>query len=90
MGICQRIHSTFVYFVDTAHTLNPYVTQFRYPGGPLEPELAEAKEALRLASELVEFVRQRAFPQHHSAMMTGWCRVLKGLEDRLTTMFDVR
>ncbi len=62
VGLCQRSDSAFVGFMDTAHTLNPYVTQFRYPGGPLEPELAEAKEALRLASELVEFVRQQLFP----------------------------
>jgi len=60
--LCQHIDSAFVCFMDTAHILNPYVTQFRYPGGPLEPELAEAKEALRLASELVEFVRQQLFP----------------------------
>lgn len=58
VGLCQHVNPAFAGFMDTAHTLNPYVIQFRYPGGPLEPELAEAREALRLASEVVEFVHQ--------------------------------
>jgi HEPN domain-containing protein len=62
VGLCQRIDSTFVGFMDTAHTLNPYVTQFRYPGGPLEPGIEESREAVRLASEVVDFVHQRLFP----------------------------
>jgi hypothetical protein len=28
---------------------------FRYPGGPLEPSLQEAKQAIRLAREIVDF-----------------------------------
>jgi HEPN domain-containing protein len=61
--LCQGIDPVFVGFTEAAHTLNPYVTQFRYPGGPLEPALEEAREALRLASEVIEFVRQRLFPE---------------------------
>jgi len=61
--LCQSIDPTFVDFMEAAHTLNPYATQFRYPGGPLEPAPEEAREALRLASEVVEGVRQRFFPE---------------------------
>ncbi len=61
--LCQGIDLAFVGFMEAAHALNPYVTQFRYPGGPLEPAPEEAREALRLASEVIEFVRQRLFPE---------------------------
>jgi HEPN domain-containing protein len=61
--LCQRIDPAFIGFIEAAHTLNPYATQFRYPGGPLEPAPDEAREALRLASEVVECVRQRLFPE---------------------------
>lgn len=33
--LCQRIEWAFVGFLEAAYTLNPYATQFRYPGGPL-------------------------------------------------------
>lgn len=56
---CEAIDVRFADFLDTAWTLNPYVTQFRYPGGPLEPDLAEAEQALQLARDLVQFVRER-------------------------------
>jgi hypothetical protein len=46
--------------------LNPYATQFRYPGGPVEPALQETREAVRLASEVIEFVCQRFFPESSS------------------------
>lgn len=56
---CQGINAQFDGFLPTARTLNPYATQFRYPGGPLEPSLAEAEQALQLARDLVQFVRQQ-------------------------------
>jgi len=56
---CQGSDSDFVDLIDEARTLNPYATQFRYPGGPLEPELVEAEQAIKLAREIVDFVSQR-------------------------------
>lgn len=61
--LCQNIDREFVGFQPAARTLNPYSTQFRYPGGPLEPEISDAQEALRLAKEIVRFVARRLFPQ---------------------------
>jgi hypothetical protein len=37
--------------------LNPYSTQFRYPGGPLAPPETEARQALQLAGQVVGMVR---------------------------------
>jgi HEPN domain-containing protein len=61
--LCQGIDPSFVDFMEAAHMLNPYATQFRYPGGPLEPAPDEAREAQRLARGVVECVRQRLFPE---------------------------
>jgi hypothetical protein len=39
--------------------LTPYATQFRYPGGPMSPPAADADQAVRLAQDVVSFVRGR-------------------------------
>jgi hypothetical protein len=43
---------------DAAITLTPYATAYRYPGESttLEPSRVESAEALKLASDLVNFV----------------------------------
>jgi len=58
---CSAMDASFNQFALTAATLTPYAVQFRYPdeGGPLAPVLSEAEEALRLAADLVQFVRSR-------------------------------
>ncbi len=56
---CRGIDPEFIRFMASARSLSPYVTQFRYPGGPLEPDVAEAQEAIRLAEEIFDHVRQR-------------------------------
>lgn len=56
---CQISEPAFSPFLPAARRLNPYVIRFRYPSGPLEPDLAEAQEAVRLADEIVQFVRER-------------------------------
>jgi HEPN domain-containing protein len=56
---CSAIDAGFGPLTTTAHTLTPYATRFRYPGGPLEPPAAEAQRALQLAEDLVRFVRGR-------------------------------
>jgi len=47
---------------DAARILSPYAVRFRYPGGPMEPEIAEAQEAVRLAAEIVQAVQERLSP----------------------------
>ena len=59
---CRAIDPEFARFATAARTLSPYATQFRYPGGLLEPSLQDAYEAIRLAGEIVHFVRGRLFP----------------------------
>ncbi|MGH2534033.1 MAG: HEPN domain-containing protein [Thermomicrobiales bacterium] len=62
VSLCREVEASFAHWLPAAQTLNPYVTQFRYPGGPLEPERSEAEEANRLAGELLSSVR-RGIPQ---------------------------
>src|SRR5262249_4927978 len=57
--LCENLDPNFARFIDAAQTLSPYATRFRYPGGPLEPPVPEAQEAIKLAGEIVEFVRKR-------------------------------
>ncbi|MBI4495053.1 MAG: HEPN domain-containing protein [Chloroflexi bacterium] len=56
---CETIEGGFAAFLGAARTLSPYAIGFRYPGGPQEPEMAEAQEALGLAGEIVRFVHDR-------------------------------
>ena len=41
---------------EVAETLTPYGVAFRYPGSVLEPAPSEAKEALRFARIVLDFV----------------------------------
>lgn len=49
-------------FLSAARLLNPYATQFRYPGGPLEPETADARHSVTLATEIYQSVLSQLFP----------------------------
>lgn len=55
---CQTVDPRFARFLQAAQILNPYATQFRYPGGPLAPPQSEAAQALKLADEIFRFVQQ--------------------------------
>lgn len=59
LPLCQALDTAFHRFGTVAATLTPFATQFRYPGGPLEPATADAEQGLRDAVALVAFVRQR-------------------------------
>jgi HEPN domain-containing protein len=59
LPLCQALDTAFLQFASVAATLTPFATQFRYPGGPLEPAAADAEQGLRDAVALVAFVRQR-------------------------------
>lgn len=53
---CAKIDPSFEELSDIGDILTPYATMFRYPGGVLEPEEADAHEAFRLSRFLFEFV----------------------------------
>jgi HEPN domain-containing protein len=57
--LCQAIAPEFARLAASARTLTPYATQFRYPGGPLEPPLVDAQEAERLATDVLRFIGRR-------------------------------
>ena len=42
-----------------AHVLTPYVAEFRYPGDVSEPTHEDALEGLRLAAEVLDFMKHR-------------------------------
>lgn len=56
---CQTLDPEFARFVMAANILTPYAVRFRYPGGPLAPDVSEARQAIQLATEIVAFVQQR-------------------------------
>lgn len=56
---CVALDPVLSQFDATARTLAPYATEFRYPGGTLEPPLRVAETAVKEASELVRVVRER-------------------------------
>ena len=58
---CLTIEPDFVHHLNAAQTLTPYISRFRYPllGTPLRPSETEAREAIQLATELVDFVRDQ-------------------------------
>src|SRR5262249_5663210 len=59
LDLCETVDPDLARFRYAAQVLSPYASRFRYPGGPLEPPMAEAEEALRLAESIVEYVRER-------------------------------
>lgn len=59
---CQAVSAEFGRFAGSAETLTPYVVRFRYPGGPLAPSVPEAQQAVRLATEIVQFVQRQFEP----------------------------
>ena len=58
LPLCVALDAGFRQFSTAASSLTPYATQFRYPGGPIEPAVWDAEQGLRDATELVGFVRR--------------------------------
>lgn len=58
---CEALEPGFARFAADAQSLTPYATQFRYPGsgGPLEPALADAEQAVQAADGILRFVRRQ-------------------------------
>jgi HEPN domain-containing protein len=59
VALCCLLDSSFRQLEDGADLLTPYATAFRYPGDVLEPDPADADEALQLARKVVEFVKEK-------------------------------
>ena len=59
---CQALDTAFEQFSGAATSLTPFATQFRYPGGPIEPTIDDAEQALQNSADLVSFVRRRLSP----------------------------
>lgn len=55
--LCVSLDAGFGQFAGAASSLTPYATQFRYPGGPIEPAATDAERGLEEAVRLVAFVR---------------------------------
>ena len=55
---CSAIQPGLAQLLPAAETLTPYAVLFRYPGGPMEPESEEAREAIDLAVSVVEAARR--------------------------------
>jgi HEPN domain-containing protein len=56
---CIKLDATFKEIVDRATPLTEYAWKFRYPGEPDQPSKKEAKEALAVATEVLEEVVKR-------------------------------
>jgi HEPN domain-containing protein len=58
IAACVPLEPGFSQLEEPAALLTPYATAFRYPGDVLEPEPAEAEEALAAAVVFITFVHQ--------------------------------
>lgn len=56
---CEQLDAEFAALEPAVCILNPYLSQFRYPGGDATPDRRQAEEALELAAGIVAFVRAR-------------------------------
>ncbi len=54
---CLAFEPGFSQLQAMADVLNPYATEYRYPGSALQPEIDEAELALEMAQTIVNFVR---------------------------------
>lgn len=54
---CTCLNESFGQLAESADTLAPYSTMFRYPGTSFEPQLTEALEAIACAKRILDHVR---------------------------------
>ncbi|MBE9075814.1 HEPN domain-containing protein [Romeria aff. gracilis LEGE 07310] len=59
VGLCSSSEPDFQSLQEAAEILTPYATEFRYPGGLIEPERRDAEEALEMAVLVLKYVTQR-------------------------------
>lgn len=58
LGLCAPLEPEFENLRPHAAFLNPFAAEFRYPGDVSEPAREDAFEGLRLAAEVLDFVKQ--------------------------------
>ncbi|MBE9168161.1 HEPN domain-containing protein [Pleurocapsales cyanobacterium LEGE 06147] len=58
LELCSSFEPGFRSLQEAAAVLTPYATEFRYPGGAIEPERSDAEEALEMAVLVLNFVTQ--------------------------------
>ena len=56
VDLCALSEPSFQDLKDSADSLTPYATEFRYPSDTIEPEIHEAEEALDIAGSILDFV----------------------------------
>ena len=59
LKLCIPLDCGFESLMPHAHVLTPYAIEFRYPGDTPEPAGGDAQEALRLAVEVLDFIKER-------------------------------
>ena len=67
---CQECDESFRELLDIADMLTPYAVVFRYPGDVIEPEPADAEQALKSAQMVVDFVLRR-MPEEVAGVLKG-------------------
>ncbi len=56
---CAEIDSSLAPLIDRAAPLTEYAWKYRYPGGPEEPSVEEAQEALAITHEVAQAIIER-------------------------------
>jgi len=63
--LAAALKSDFTNWFDTAETLTPYATAYRYPGETLEPTRVEFESALQMAQALYQYILSCLPPEVH-------------------------
>lgn len=56
VDLCALSEPSFQDLKDSADSLTPYATEFRYPSDTIEPDISEAEEALTMTESVLNFV----------------------------------
>ncbi len=56
VDLCALSEPSFQDLKDSADSLTPYATEFRYPSDTIEPDISEAEEALTMTDSILNFV----------------------------------
>jgi HEPN domain-containing protein len=56
LDLCEPFNQEFEQWQEVGEILTPYAATYRYPGDSLLPDQAEAEVALKLATDLINFV----------------------------------
>ncbi len=56
---CMKIDFDFKLIYDDGISLNPYATEFRYPGLVINPDLNDVVEAVSIAEKILHFIKEK-------------------------------